>query len=57
MKRTIWEWYVAGMGKTRNGYTLMIGKHAGNRPLGIRKCSWKDNIKMYFMERVWVGVK
>jgi hypothetical protein len=26
-----WAWYVACMEKTRNGYTLLVGKPAGKR--------------------------
>jgi hypothetical protein len=42
--------YVACMGKGRDVYWDLVGKHEGERPLGIPKRRWKDNIKMDLQE-------
>jgi hypothetical protein len=34
------------MRKKRNTYRILVGKPKGNRPLGIPRCIWEDNIKM-----------
>jgi hypothetical protein len=33
----------------------MVGKPQGNRPLGIYKCKWEDNIKIDLQEIEWGG--
>ena len=34
----------------RGAYRILVGKPEGNRPLGIPKRSWEDNIKMDLQE-------
>jgi hypothetical protein len=38
--------------KMINAYKMLIGKPVGNRPLGIPKRRWEDNIKMPLKE-IW----
>jgi hypothetical protein len=42
-KRTRWEGYVAGIGKKRNVYRLLVGKLERKRPLGRPRRRWVDN--------------
>jgi hypothetical protein len=49
-KRVNWARHVAGIGEKRNGYRLLVGKPDGKRPLGIRRHSWVDNIKIDLVE-------
>jgi hypothetical protein len=40
-------------GRVRNAYKVLDGKPERSRPLGIRKCTWKDAIKIDFKEIIW----
>jgi hypothetical protein len=52
-----WARYVAGMGKNRNAYRILLGKPEGTGPLGRPRRRWVDNIKMYLRERMgWCGL-
>jgi hypothetical protein len=42
-------------GKKRNGYTILVGKPEGGRPLGRARRRWVDNIKMDLREIGWGG--
>ena len=37
-------------GERRGAYRILVGKPEGNRPLGIPRCRWEDNIKMDLQE-------
>jgi hypothetical protein len=41
------------VGEKRNTYKTFVGKPERKRPLGVRKCSWLDNIKMDLREIGW----
>jgi hypothetical protein len=41
-----WIVHVARMGPKRNAYRILVGK-PGERPLGITRRRWVDNIKIY----------
>jgi hypothetical protein len=45
-RRMRWAGHLIRMGKTRNGYWILVGKPEGKRPLGRPRCRWVDNIKM-----------
>jgi hypothetical protein len=45
-RRMRWAGHVAGMGKKRNVYRLLVGKPEGKRSLGRPRRRWIDNIKM-----------
>jgi hypothetical protein len=45
-RRLRWAGHVAGMGKTRNAYRILVGKPEGKRPLGRVRRRWVDNIRM-----------
>ena len=34
----------------QGAYRVLVGKPEGNRPLGIPRCKWEDNIKMDLQE-------
>jgi hypothetical protein len=38
------------MGEKRNVYKVLVGKPEGERPLGMRRRSWEDNMKMDLRE-------
>ena len=38
------------MGERRGVYRVLVGKPEGKRPLGRRRCRWKDNVKMDLQE-------
>jgi hypothetical protein len=44
------------MGEVRDAYNILVGKPEGRRPLGRRRCRWKDNIKMDLREIVFGDV-
>jgi hypothetical protein len=41
------------MGETRGAYRVLVGRPEGRRPLGRRRRSWEDNIKMDLEEVGW----
>jgi hypothetical protein len=41
------------MGDIRNAYSILVGKSEWNRPLGIPRCRWEDNIRMQSREMGW----
>jgi hypothetical protein len=43
-----WAGHVARLGEKRNGYSILVGKPYGKRPL--------DNIKMILRETGWDGM-
>jgi hypothetical protein len=44
------------MEEKRNAYRLLVGKPEGQRPLGIPRRRWVDNIRMDLGEIGWGGV-
>jgi hypothetical protein len=44
------------MGEKRNACSVLVGKPAEKRPLGIPRRSWVDNIKMDLRETGWGAV-
>jgi hypothetical protein len=42
--------HVAPTGENRNAYTIAAGRTEGQRPPGIPRCKWGDNIKIYLKE-------
>jgi hypothetical protein len=55
-RRMRWAGLVARMGETRNAYRILVGKPERQRPLGIPRCRWVDNIKMDLREIGWDGM-
>ena len=51
-----WAWLVARTGARKVSYKAVVGKREVNRPLGISRCSWEDNIKEYFQYVGWRGM-
>jgi hypothetical protein len=49
-RRMRWVGHVACMGERRGIYRVLIGRPEGKRPLGRRRRSWENNIKMDFRE-------
>jgi hypothetical protein len=47
--RMRWAGYVAGMGKRRGVYRVLVGKPEGKKPLGIPRRRWED-IRMDLQE-------
>jgi hypothetical protein len=45
------------MGKMRNAYKILFGKHEGKRPLGRPKRRWEDSIVMRLTEISWEVVE
>ena len=46
------------MGEGRGGYSVLVGKPEGKRPIGRPRRKWEDNIKMDLQEvgcGVWTG--
>jgi hypothetical protein len=42
-------------------YRVLVGRPAGKRPLGRRRCRWEDNIRTYLQEvecrgMDWIGL-
>jgi hypothetical protein len=55
-RRMKWAAHVAGMGKKRNVYRILVGKLEEKRPLGRTRCKWADNIKIDLREIEWDGM-
>jgi len=50
---------LACVGDRIAAYTVLVGTHGGKRPLGKRKRSWKNNIKMDLQQvgkGLWTGL-
>jgi hypothetical protein len=45
-KRMRWARYAARMGQIRDAYTILVEKLEGKRPLGRRRRTWDDSIKV-----------
>jgi hypothetical protein len=44
------------MGAKRNAYKILVVKPEGERPLGISRRRWVDNIKIDLIEIGWDGM-
>ena len=60
-RRQRWAGYVARMEKSRNAYSVLVGKHERKRSLGRPRRRWEDNIKMDLREvgcdpRDWIAL-
>jgi hypothetical protein len=55
-RRMKWTGHVARIGKMRNAYKTLVGKHEGQRPFGRPRCRWEDNIRTYLKGIEWKGV-
>jgi hypothetical protein len=55
-RRRRWARHVAGMGKKRNVYRILVGKPDGKRSLGRPRRRWEDNIKIDLREIGWGGM-
>jgi hypothetical protein len=44
------------MREMRNAYKILVVKPEGKRPDGRPRCTWEDNIKIYFREIGWEGM-
>jgi hypothetical protein len=51
-----WTGHVACMGKTRNAYRILVRKQEGKRPLGRRRLTWVEIIKMDDREIQWGSI-
>jgi hypothetical protein len=49
-RRMRWTGHVARMGKERDVYRVLVGRHEVKRPLGRPRRRWEDNIKMGLRE-------
>ena len=49
-RRMRWAGHVARMDLSRNAYTVLVGKPAGNKPLGRPRRRREDNIKIDLWE-------
>ena len=49
-RRIKWAGHVARMEVNSGVYGVLVGKHEGQKPLGIRLNNWDDNIKMDLQE-------
>jgi hypothetical protein len=52
-RRMTWTEPVARMEKKMSVYRTFMGKREGNRPLGIPRHRWEDNIKVDLKEIRW----
>jgi hypothetical protein len=51
-----WAWLVARTGTRKGAYRAVVGKSEANRPLGIPRRSWENNIKVNFQYVRWRGM-
>jgi hypothetical protein len=51
-----WAEHVARMGEKSNSHTILLGKPEGKRPLGRRRNTRENNIKMDRREIGWGGM-
>jgi hypothetical protein len=49
-RRMRWAWHVARMGEGRGFYRILVGRPEGKRPLGRRRRTQEDNIKLELRE-------
>jgi hypothetical protein len=54
VRRSRWVKYVARIGKKRNAYRVLVGKHKEKKRRGTSRRRWEDNIKMYIKK--WGGI-
>jgi hypothetical protein len=52
-KRLRWVGHIASMGASRGANRVLVRKPKGRRPLGRTRRTWKNNIKMGFIEVGW----
>jgi hypothetical protein len=52
-----WAVHVGCLGDRREVSMILVGKREGNRPLGITRRRWGDNIKMNLHEVRWCGIE
>ena len=45
-RRFRWAGHVARMEEGRSAFKILTGKPTGNRPLGMSRLIWEDNIRM-----------
>jgi hypothetical protein len=55
LRRVRWAGQVAGMGKRRGVYRVLVGKPEGKRPLWRTRRRWQDNIKVDLQEVICGG--
>jgi len=48
-----WAGHVAGMGKMRSAYNILVGRPDWRRPHRRPRHRWEDNIKMFLGEMGW----
>jgi hypothetical protein len=49
-RRIKWVAHVAHMGKWRDVFKVLVGKPEGEKPFGMSRCRWEDNIEMDLQE-------
>jgi len=49
--------YVPCMGKIRNAYNILVGKHLGKITLGKPRHRWEDNLRMDLRDGGWESVE
>jgi hypothetical protein len=47
---------VAHVGEIRNAYSVLVGKHQTEGPLGRPRSRWNDNIRTAIRKTRWEGV-
>jgi hypothetical protein len=48
--------HITRMGKMRNAYKILVGKHEEKRARGRLRRRWEDNIRIDVRETGWQGV-
>jgi hypothetical protein len=54
--KRVWAGHVARLGRMRNPYNIMVGKHEGKCSPGRLRRRW-ENIRRYITEIGWEGVE